>query len=109
MASDLDNRATENLPLLWRNAGPDGAIGINAAALMAETHRPGQLGVAQLVDLRIANAAREIADRDLVRTRIGDVDFLDHQWRAVRYLQSGLALHERLLNMPEVKMAAVSA
>src|SRR5215469_4111098 len=64
---------------------------------MAETHWPGQRGVAQLVHLRIANPAREVADRNLVRTRIRDVDFLDHQRPAMLYLYRGLALHERPL------------
>ena len=70
----------------------------DAAALMAEAHWPGQPGVVQLMHLGIANTASEVADRDLVRTRIRDVDFLDQQ-RSARLLPGwrGLALHERLL------------
>ena len=58
----------------------------DAAALMAKAHRPRQLGVAQLVQLGIADTAREVADRYLIRTGIGDVYLLDHQRSAVLYL-----------------------
>src|SRR5262249_49209661 len=68
-----------------------------AAALMAEAHRPGESGAAQLVHLGIANTAGEVTDRDLVRGRIGDVDFLDHQRPSRLYLYGGLALHDRFL------------
>src|SRR5215510_831603 len=65
--------------------------------LMAEAHWPGQPGVAQLVHLGIANTAREIAHRDLIPTRIRDVDVLDHQRPPILHLYGGLALHDCLL------------
>src|SRR5215467_1759108 len=69
----------------------------DAAALMAEAHRPRQPRAAQLVHLGIANAAGKVTDRDLVRARIRSVDFLDHQRPYSLYLYGGLALHDRLL------------
>src|SRR5262249_13977684 len=69
----------------------------DAAALMAEAHRPREPGAAQLVHLGIANTAGEVTDRDLIWTGIRDVEFLDHQRPSRLYLYGGLALHDRLL------------
>src|SRR6185437_11580868 len=68
--------------------------GDHAAAFMAEAHGPGHGGVAQLVDLGIANTAGEVAHDDLVRAGIRDVDFVDYQRSPVLDLDGGLALHD---------------
>jgi hypothetical protein len=68
----------------------------DATALMAKTHWPRQPRIAQLVHLGIANTARNVADCDLVPTRIRKVDFLDHQWPCSLNLYGGLALHNCL-------------
>jgi hypothetical protein len=72
-------------------------VGNDAAALMSETHWPRQPRVAQLVHLRKADTTSDVTDRDLVRARIRDVDFLDHQRSCRLYLYCGLALHDRPL------------
>src|SRR5262245_25964800 len=69
----------------------------DAAALMAEAHWPRQSRVAQLLHLGIANTARKVTDRDLVRGRIRNVDFLDHQRPCGLHLYGRLTLHDRLL------------
>src|SRR5262249_5073752 len=69
----------------------------DATALMAETHRPWQLGIAQLVHLGVADTTGEVADRDLIRARIRKVDLLDHQRPPRLYLYGSPALHGRLL------------
>jgi hypothetical protein len=64
---------------------------------MPEAHWPWQCGIAQLVDLRIANTARNIVHRDLVRAGIRDVYFLDYERPSILDLYGGFSLHDRLL------------
>ncbi len=51
----------------------------DAGALVAQHPWQGRVSVVHLVELRVANAAREELDDDLVGLRVGDLQLIDYQ------------------------------